>query len=79
MRRRIAVLLLAATLTLFTLGASSRPAYASGNFNDEYVFATTRDVSRMDAPDGLKLALYPLTVVLDTAFLPFAVIAGFVT
>jgi uncharacterized protein YceK len=28
---------------------------------------------------GLKLTLYPVTLVVDTAFLPFAVIAGFVT
>ena len=79
MGRRITILLLAGVLTLCAVGASSRPAYASSRFNDEYVFATTRDVSQMDAPDGLKLSLYPLTVLLDTAFLPFAVIAGFVT
>ena len=77
--RRIVILLLAGMLTLFSVAAASQPASASSNFNDEYIYATTRDVSHMDAPAGLKLSLYPLTILLDTAFLPFAVIAGFVT
>lgn len=33
----------------------------------------------MNAHPGAKVGLYPLTLVVDTAFLPFAVIAGFVT
>lgn len=53
----------------------SRPA-----FNDEYVFATTRGLSDMDGVHpALKLTLFPVTVVLDVAFLPFAVVAGFIS
>lgn len=49
-------------------------------FNDEYIFATTKSVSRMDGVNpALKLTLYPVTVVLDTAFLPFAIVAGYVS
>lgn len=66
-------------VALLTFSMSSGAAYASDGFNDEYVYATTRSVSRMDANPGLKVTLYPLTLVVDTAFLPFAVIAGFVT
>ena len=76
-KQRIVVLSLTVLLTTFAIGAS--PRVASAAFNDEYVYATTRQVSEMDAPAGLKLAIYPVTIVLDTAFLPFAVIAGFVT
>ncbi len=48
-------------------------------FNDEYVFATTRGVNDMDGVHpALKLTLFPVTIVLDTVFLPFAVIAGFI-
>lgn len=50
-----------------------------GGFNDEYVYATTKAVSHMDAHPGAKVPLYPITIAVDTAFLPFAVIAGFVT
>jgi uncharacterized protein YceK len=52
---------------------------AHGEFNDEYVYAMTRSVDDMDAHPGLKVTLYPVTFVLDTAFLPFAVMAGFMT
>ena len=45
-------------------------------FNDEYIFATTRSVSEMDVNPALKVTLFPVTVILDTAFLPFALIAG---
>jgi uncharacterized protein YceK len=48
-------------------------------FNDEYVFAATRSVSEMDVNPALKVTLFPLTFLLDTAFLPFALIAGAVT
>ena len=48
-------------------------------FNDEYVFATTRSVGNMEANPALKVTLFPVTIVLDTLMLPFAVIAGFVT
>jgi uncharacterized protein YceK len=42
-------------------------------------YAATKAVNHMDAPAVAKAPLYPLTVVLDTAILPFTVIAGFVT
>jgi hypothetical protein len=35
-----------------------------------------RAVNDMDANPALKLTLFPATIVLNTAFLPFAVIAG---
>jgi len=87
-RRRIAMVSLLALLVsgLSVLAAShvasahERYSDRSGSgFNDQYVFATTRDVNQMDAPAGLKLTLFPVTIVLDTVLLPFAVIAGFVT
>jgi hypothetical protein len=78
MRRSFAVLGLAALLTAGSVGVSG-PALAAGNFNDEYVYAATRSVSDMDAHPGLKITLYPVTLAVDTAFLPLAVIAGFVT
>lgn len=68
----VAALLAAATLTP---GA----AEARESFNDEYVFATTRSVSEMDMNPALKVTLIPATVILDTVFLPFAVVAGFFT
>jgi uncharacterized protein YceK len=76
-KRRIVLLCLTAVLTMMSVGGAD-VASADG-FNDEYVYATTRGVSDMDAHPGLKITLYPVTLVVDTAFLPFAVIAGFVT
>jgi uncharacterized protein YceK len=75
-RRRILIASLAA---LLAVGAAPRSASASGNFNDEYVYATTRGVSDLNMHPAAKLSLYPVTLVVDTALLPFAVIAGFVT
>ena len=76
MRRRIATVALAALLlTDMLVTGTTRVASA---FDDEYVFAATRAVSDMDANPALKVTLFPLTVVVDAAFLPFAVVAGFV-
>lgn len=81
-RRWIAVVglttLLATAFVVQPAGASYS-SESQGGFNDEYIFATTKAVHHMDANPALKLTLYPVTVVLDTALLPFAVIAGFVT
>ncbi len=88
-RSRIVVIGLAALLATgasipaFSRVASAQQSYTDGTrssrFDDEYIFATTRDVNNMQGvPDGLKLTLFPVTIVLDTIFLPFAVIAGFV-
>jgi uncharacterized protein YceK len=83
-KRRIAVVFL--TVLLATSSGVVRAEYVGTSaahesrdgFNDEYVFATTRGVNDMDVPAALKVTLFPVTIVLDTAFLPFAVIAGFV-
>lgn len=49
-------------------------------FNDEYVFATTRGLNdNEDIHPALKVTLFPVTILLDTVFLPFAVIAGFIS
>ena len=66
-----------ATLALALAGAPAGTAQAA--FNDEYVYAATKAVNHMNAHAVAKAPLYPLTVVLDTALLPFTVIAGFVT
>jgi uncharacterized protein YceK len=59
--------------------AQSPEAGAGDGFNDQYVFATTKSVTRMDNVNpALKLTLFPVTVVLDTVFLPFAIVAGYV-
>ncbi len=81
-RRRIVTFALGAALATgisFVPASQAAAAESRHGFNDEYIYATTRDVSDMDAPAGLKLTLYPATIVIDTALLPFAVIAGFVT
>jgi uncharacterized protein YceK len=57
--------------------AAARTHHGSG-FDDEYVYAATRAVNDMDAHPAVKLTLFPATIVLDTAFLPFAVLAGFI-
>jgi uncharacterized protein YceK len=87
LRSRIIV---AALLTLLVTGLSTVPlnqvaaaqyaeAGARDGFNDEYLFATTKSVNRMEGVNpALKLTLYPVTIVLDTVFLPFAVVAGYV-
>ena len=81
MRRWIAVLGLSTLLATALVVQPADASYPSesGGFNDEYIFATTKAVHHMDTNPALKLTLYPVTVVLDTALLPFAVIAGFVT
>jgi uncharacterized protein YceK len=91
MRRRIATVALATLLTAGTLVAgTSRMASADemgseysaaephSGFDDQYIFAATKAVSNMDVNPAIKVTLIPVTVVLDTAFLPFAVIAGLV-
>jgi hypothetical protein len=77
-RRGLVVLGLAAALTVGSIGTTGA-AYADGGFNDEYVYVATRSVHDMNAHPAAKVTLYPITLVVDTAFLPLAVIAGFVT
>lgn len=83
LRSRLASYSLAALLitAIFAVAAPS-PAAARhrDGFNDEYVFAATRGVNDMpDVHPALKVPLFPITVILDIAALPFAVIAGFVS
>lgn len=87
-RRGIAIASLAAALAAgIGVGPTTQPAYAAGyaqhesrGFNDEYIFAATRGVNDWDdVHPALKVTLFPVTVILDTLFLPFAVIAGFVS
>ena len=67
------------SVATLALALASAPVSAEAAFNDQYVYAATKAVNHMDAPPIAKAPLYPLTVVLDTAILPFTVIAGFVT
>jgi uncharacterized protein YceK len=80
--RAAAMLLVVLTLTVWSSGASSR-LYASdrtttpsGWYNTDYIYAATRGLNDMDVHPGLKVTLVPVTLVLDTAFLPFALIIG---
>ena len=75
-RRRIAMFAFAG----FLVAASSQAAFARGpsGFNDEYIYPTTRAVNDMNEHPALKLTLFPVTIVLDTALLPFGVLAGFI-
>lgn len=78
MRHRIATIgLLALLLAAPASGIAGTRSH--DGFNDEYVFATTRSVTNMDMNPALKVTIIPVTVVLDTVFLPFALIAGAVT
>lgn len=68
-------------IALFAMVASGltfTPSTASAAFNDEYVYVTTRKVDHSHMHPIAKASLFPLTVALDTALLPFTVIAGFV-
>ncbi len=77
LRRRTSLGLALALATSLSLAS---PAEArSRGFNDEYVFAATRSVNRMDVNPALKVPLFPLTVAVDLVFLPFALIAGAVS
>jgi hypothetical protein len=46
------------------------------NYNDEYIFATTKMVSEWDVEPALKVPLFPPAVVIDLVFLPAEMIAG---
>lgn len=80
-RHRLVVVALASVLAT---GSLVTPSMASahtrgGGFDDQYVFAATRGVNDMEGVHpAWKMPLFPITLVLDIAALPFAVIAGFV-
>lgn len=78
-KRKFARTAVALTFAATLLAATPQVAKADTEaFDDQYVFAATKAVNDMDAHPALKVTLYPVTLVLDIAFLPFAVIAGFV-
>lgn len=77
-KHRTAALITAMVLAVHLFSAPPAHAAREG-FNDEYVFATTKSLNDADMNSALKVTLIPVTVVLDVAFLPFAVVAGFVT
>ncbi len=77
-KRRVAAGAMFALLSI-PVAAHATATEPRHGFNDEYVFAATRSVSEMDVNPALKVTLFPVTIVLDTAFLPFALIAGCVT
>lgn len=79
----LTAMLASAMPSTFVAPAAAAERYSSSQsrngFNDEYIFATTRGVNDWDdVHPALKLTLFPVTIVLDTVFLPFAVIAGFI-
>jgi uncharacterized protein YceK len=87
LRRRIVVVgfvaLAMTALSTVTIDQAAVAQYtearAHDGFNDEYLFATTKSVNQMENVNpALKLTLYPVTIVLDTVFLPFAIVAGYV-
>jgi hypothetical protein len=69
---------LVALLGTAVVGAPGEARADQAGFDDRYIFAATRGVDNMDAHPAWKATLFPVTVVVDTAFLPFAVIAGYV-
>jgi hypothetical protein len=78
-RARIAVLGLAALLGGTAVVGAPGTAFADQRgFDDRYIFAATRGVDDMNAHPAWKVPLFPLTVAVDAALLPFAVIAGYV-
>jgi hypothetical protein len=56
------------------------PAAPSGqgsSFNDEYIFGLTRGIADSALHPAAKILLFPMTVPLDIALLPFEIIGGF--
>lgn len=53
------------------------PLQPEGGYNSGYIFAITRGVADSTLHPAAKVTLYPVTIVLDLAYLPFATIAGF--
>ena len=56
--------------------AGERTTEPAGWYNTDYIFASTRGLNDMDVHPGLKVTLVPVTLALDTAFLPFALVIG---
>lgn len=47
-----------------------------GSYNDEYVFGLTRGIAESSMHPAAKILVFPMTVPLDLALLPFEVIGG---
>ena len=54
----------------------ARRVERSRDYNDDYIFATTRMVNEMDVNPAFKVPLFPPAIVVDLVFLPAEVIAG---
>jgi hypothetical protein len=74
---------LAAALTALSLAALSLPARVEARdgdaFNDEFVYAATRNLRETDMNPVSKAIAYPVTVIVDTVALPFTMLAGLIT
>jgi len=91
-RKRIAALLGLVLAAVIVLGPRAARAYdpydrydtrseryeerRTRSYDDEYIFATTKMVSNMDVDAAIKVPLFPPAIVIDLAFLPAEVIAG---
>jgi uncharacterized protein YceK len=74
---KVAVMLvLLLNLVVGAAHAGERVTNPSGWYNSDYIFAATRGLNEMDAHPAVKVTLVPVTLVLDTACLPFALIIG---
>lgn len=53
------------------------PPPPEGAYNDEYIFGLTRGIADSALHPVAKIVLFPITVPLDIALLPFEAIGGF--
>lgn len=58
------------------VAAQYRTTEPSGWYNTDYIYAATRGLNDSSMHPGVKITLVPATLVLDTAFLPFALVMG---
>lgn len=56
--------------------ATHRTTEPSGWYNTDYIFAATRGLNDSSLDPGVKITLVPVTLLLDTVFLPFAAVMG---
>jgi hypothetical protein len=81
-RIRKSLTVIGLTLSLGVGSTFAVPATARADqpgFDDRYIFAATRGVDEMNAHPAWKVPLFPVTIAVDAALLPFAVIAGYVS
>lgn len=57
-------------------GTEYRTTEPSGWYNTDYIYAATRGLNDSSMHPGAKITLAPVTLTLDTVFLPFALIMG---